>query len=140
MTDKTLNKIRPWLWGLAATLLVFEIFRCTKDAMDMARQGLYWHAGYWAPCSLPLYLLLEAIYYSGNGSQEYPYKVTCVDDEYTFMSQGLDLPRPTNQSLTKDGHDMFKLPAHSSTLYTGQEIHFDATRILELEQNLFNPN
>ena len=85
-------------------------------------------------------LLLSAIYYSGNGSQEYPYKVTCVDDEYTFMSQGLDLPRPTNQSLTKDGHDMFKLPAHSSTLYTGQEIHFDATRILELEQNLFNPN
>ena len=85
-------------------------------------------------------LLLEAIYYSGNGSQEYPYKVICVDDEYTFMSQGLDLPRPTNQSLTKDGHDMFKLPAHSSTLYTGQEIHFDATRILQLEQNLFNPN
>ena len=85
-------------------------------------------------------LLLEAIYYSGNGSQEYPYKVTCVDDEYTFMSQGLDLPRPTNQSLTKDGHDMFKLPAHSSTRYTGQEIHFDATRILQLEQNLFNPN
>ena len=84
--------------------------------------------------------LLKAIYYSGNGSQEYPYKVTCVDDEYTFMSQGLDLPRPTNQSLTKDGHDMFKLPAHSSTLYTGREIHFDATRILELEQNLFNPN
>jgi hypothetical protein len=85
-------------------------------------------------------LLLKAIYYSGNGSQEYPYKVTCVDDEYTFMSQGLDLPRPTNQSLTKDGHDMFKLPAHSSTLYTGQEIHFDATRILQLEQNLFNLN
>ena len=85
-------------------------------------------------------LLLEAIYYSGNGSQEYPYKVTCVDDEYTFMSQGLDLPRPTNQSLTKDGHDMFKLPSHSSTLYSGEEIHFDATRILELEQNLFNPN
>ena len=85
-------------------------------------------------------LLLSAIYYSGNGSQEYPYKVTCVDDEYTFMSQGLDLPRPTNQSLTKDGHDMFKLPAHSSTLYTGREIHFDATRILELEQILFNPN
>ena len=54
-------------------------------------------------------LLLSAIYYSGNGSQEYPYKVTCVDDEYTFMSQCLDLPRPTNQSLTKDGHDMFKL-------------------------------
>ncbi len=85
-------------------------------------------------------LLLSAIYYSGNGSQKYPYKVTCVDDEYTFMSQGLDLPRPTNQTLTKDGHDMFKLPAHSSTRYTGQEIHFDATRILELEQNLFNPN
>ena len=85
-------------------------------------------------------LLLSAIYYSGNGSKEYPYKVTCVDDEYTFMSQCLDLPRPTNQSLTKDGHDMFKLPAHSSTRYTGQEIYFDATRILELEQNLFDPN
>ena len=62
MTDETLNKMRPWLWGCAATLLVFEIFRCTKDAMDMARQGLYWHAGYWAPCSFPLYLLLETIF------------------------------------------------------------------------------
>ena len=62
MTDETLNRIRPWLWGFAATLLVFEIFRCTKDAMDMARQGLYWHAGYWAPCSFPLYLLLETIF------------------------------------------------------------------------------
>ena len=62
MTDETLNKMRPWLWGCAATLLVFEIFRCTTEAMDMARQGLYWHAGYWAPCSLPLYLLLETVF------------------------------------------------------------------------------
>ena len=62
MSDETLNKMRPWLWGLAATLFVFEIFRCTREAMDMARQGLYWHAGYWAPCSLPLYLLLETIF------------------------------------------------------------------------------
>ena len=62
MTDATLNKMRPWLWGFAASLLVFEIFLCTKDAMDMARQGLYWHAGYWAPCSFPLYLLLETIF------------------------------------------------------------------------------
>ena len=62
MTDKTLKKMRPWLWGFAASLLVFEIFRCTTEAMDMARQGLYWHAGYWAPCSLPLYLLIETIF------------------------------------------------------------------------------
>ena len=62
MTDKTLKKMRPWLWGFAASLLVFEIFRCTTEAMDMARQGLYWHAGYWAPCSFPLYLLLETIF------------------------------------------------------------------------------
>ena len=62
MTDETLNKMRPWLWEFAASLLVFEIFRCTTEAMDMARQGLYWHAGYWAPCSLPLYLLLESIF------------------------------------------------------------------------------
>lgn len=85
-------------------------------------------------------MLLWAIYYSGNGSQEFPFKVTCVDDEYTFMSAGLNLPRPTEQSLTKDGHDMFKLPSHTSTLYSGQEIHFDAIRILELEQELFMPN
>ena len=62
MTDEKLNKMRPWLWGFAASLLVFEAFRCTTEAMDMARQGLYWHAGYWAPCSLPLYLLLETIF------------------------------------------------------------------------------
>jgi hypothetical protein len=61
MTEETLNKIRPYLWGIAAILLGFEAFRCTKDAMDMARQGLYWHAGYWAPCSFPLYLLLEVV-------------------------------------------------------------------------------
>lgn len=62
MTDETLNKMRPWLWSFAVSLLVFELFRCTTEAMDMARQGLYWHAGYWAPCSLPLYLLLETIF------------------------------------------------------------------------------
>ena len=62
MTDETLNKMKPYLWGLAALLLGFEAFRCTKDAMDMARQGLYWHCGYWAPCCFPLYLLLEAVF------------------------------------------------------------------------------
>ena len=62
MTDTTLNKMRPCLWGFAALLLGFEAFRCTKDAMDMARQGLYWNWRYWTPCSLPLYLLLEAIF------------------------------------------------------------------------------
>lgn len=81
-------------------------------------------------------MLLSAIYFSGNGSKEYPYKVTCIDDEYTFMSEGLELPRPLNQSLTNDGHDMFNLPAHTSTLFTGQEIHFDATRILQLETGI----
>ena len=83
-------------------------------------------------------MLLSAIYYSGDGSQRFPFKVTCVDDEYTFMRAGLNLPHPTNQSLTKDGHDMFKLPSHTSTLYSGQEIHFDATRILQLEQEMFS--
>ena len=83
-------------------------------------------------------MLLSAIYYSGDGSQQFPFKVTCVDDEYTFMRAGLDLPHPTNQSLTNDGHDMFKLPSHTSTLYSGQEIHFDATRILQLEQEMFS--
>ena len=62
MTDETLNKIRPCLWVFAALLLGFEAFRCTRDAMDMARQGLYWNWRYWTPCSLPLYLLLEAIF------------------------------------------------------------------------------
>ena len=62
MTDATLKKLRPCLWVFAALLLGFEAFRCTKDAMDMARQGLYWHVGYWAPCSFPLYLLLETIF------------------------------------------------------------------------------
>ena len=62
MTDETLNKMRPYLWGLAALLLGFEAFRCTKDAMDMARQGLYWHCGSWAPCCFPLYLLLETVF------------------------------------------------------------------------------
>ena len=83
-------------------------------------------------------MLLSAIYYSGDGSQRFPFKVTCVDDEYTFMRAGLNLPHPTNQSLTNDGHDMFKLPSHTSTLYSGQEIHFDATRILQLEQEMFS--
>ena len=62
MTDETMNKMRPYLWGIAVILLGFEAFRCTKDAMDMARQGLYWHCGYWAPCCFPLYLLLEAVF------------------------------------------------------------------------------
>ena len=84
-------------------------------------------------------MLMSAIYESGDGSQRFPFKVTCVDDEYIFM-HGLELPNPTDQSLTKDGHDLFKLPSHTSPMYIDQEIHFDATRILELEQKIFMPN
>ncbi len=83
-------------------------------------------------------LLFKAIYFSGNGSQQFPFKVTSIDDEYTFMRQGLELPRPTNQSLTEDGHDLFELPDHTSKRFTGREIHFDASRILEIEMEMFN--
>ena len=57
-----MNKMKPYLWGLATILFGIEAFRCTKDAIDMARQGLYWHWGYWAPCCFPLYLLLESFF------------------------------------------------------------------------------
>lgn len=81
-------------------------------------------------------LIESAIYYSGNGSARLPYKVTSVDDEYTFMRM-LDLPQHTSQSLTNDLRDHFTLPPHSSTAYQGNEIDFDASRIIEQEQELF---
>ena len=77
-------------------------------------------------------LLETAILSSGNGTQESPFKVTCVDDEYVLMER-LKLPRPSMQSLTTDACDKFTLPEHSSTLFTGQEIYFDASRIMQLE-------
>ncbi len=84
-------------------------------------------------------LLETAILASGNGTQEAPFKVTCIDDEYVLMER-LKLPRPTMQALTNGGCDKFTLPAHTSTLFTGQEIFFDASRIsqLQLPNDLFD--
>lgn len=80
--------------------------------------------------------ILVGIVYTGDGSEEHPFVVTKISDEYALMRLALDLYDYDSQSLV--GHcDMFDLAA-TSDVFQADEIWFDATRILELENIMFS--
>ena len=61
MDDTTLKKMRPCLWILAALLLGYDIFFCTRSVMNLARQNFHWGWWSWTPCFYNVYLLIEVI-------------------------------------------------------------------------------
>ena len=61
MDDATLKKLRPCLWILAALLLGYDVFFCTREAIHLARQGFHWGWWSWTPCFYNVYLLIEVI-------------------------------------------------------------------------------
>ena len=76
-------------------------------------------------------LLARAIFSIGNGKEDFPLKVTRVDDEYVMLDM-MGLPRPEKQELTEESYDKLFLPLHDSKLFGGQEIYFDASRVMLL--------
>ena len=76
-----------------------------------------------------------AIAWTGNGSEEHPFCVTKVSDEYCFMRYYLELWRYDAQRLVGTC-DVFDL-TESSEYYTAPQIWFDASRPLEITSALF---
>ena len=61
MDDATLKKLKPCLWILAALLLGYDVFSCTRSVVDLAQRGLHWGWWSWTPCFYNVYLLIEVI-------------------------------------------------------------------------------
>ena len=61
MDDATLKKLKPCLWILAALLLAYDVFFCTRSVVDLAQRGLHWGWWSWTPCFYNVYLLIEVI-------------------------------------------------------------------------------
>ena len=61
MNDATLKKLKPCLWILAALLLGYDVFFCTRSVVSLARQNLHWGWWSWTPCFYNVYLLIEVI-------------------------------------------------------------------------------
>lgn len=78
---------------------------------------------------------LGAIAWTGNGSEEHPFCVTKVSDEYCFMRYYLELRRYDAQRLVGTC-DVFDL-TEGSEYYTAPQIWFDASRPLEITSALF---
>lgn len=77
------------------------------------------------------YFLLETIAATGDGSEEHPFCVTKVSDEYNFMYFYFNLERILSQALV--GHcDVFEL-GEGNEKYSAPKIYFDVTRVLEIE-------
>ena len=61
MDDATLKKMKPCLWILAALLLGYDVFFCTRSVVNLARRNLHWGWWSWTPCFYNVYLLIEVI-------------------------------------------------------------------------------
>ena len=79
--------------------------------------------------------IFNTIATTGDGSQEHPFYVTAVSDEYLFMRYYLDLWEISKQYATTNC-DIIELK-ETSKYYSQKLIYFEITRVLELERSLF---
>ena len=61
MDDETLKKLKPCLWILAALLLGYDVFFCTREVVSLAQRDFHWGWWSWTPCFYNVYLLIEVI-------------------------------------------------------------------------------
>jgi tetratricopeptide (TPR) repeat protein len=79
--------------------------------------------------------IFNTIAATGYGSEEHPFCITSVADEYVFMRNYLEIYRIKQQALV-GVCDVFILE-ETSQYYSEQKIYFDATLPLERLQDLF---
>lgn len=79
--------------------------------------------------------IYNTIAMTGDGSEDHPFYVTKVSDEYCFMRYYLDLWEYKNQFAT-DNCDVFELD-ETSKYYNQPTIYFEITRVYELERMMF---
>lgn len=82
--------------------------------------------------------LLRLIESTGNGTEEHPFAVTRVEDEYLLMNVILKIKTSAQYLVTKTKPpcDVFDV-GKTSEAYHRDKIHFDITRVLEIEKELF---
>ena len=79
--------------------------------------------------------ILNTIAITGDGTEEKPFYVTAVSDEYLFMRYYLDIWEINNQSYTGKC-DILELKK-TSKYYSREKICFETTRVTEIEMDLF---
>lgn len=78
--------------------------------------------------------IFNTIAITGDGTEEQPFYVTAVSDEYLFMHYYLDIWEFERQFMTShcDGFDL----KESSQYYSRPQLFFEITRVLEIERGL----
>ena len=61
MDYATLKKLKPCLWILAALLLGYDVFFCTREVVNLAERDFHWGWWSWTPCFYNVYLLIGVI-------------------------------------------------------------------------------
>ena len=78
-----------------------------------------------------LYNLLSWIHATGDGTEDYPWKVVNVVDEYTFMRYMLEVESINEQSLVTNRHgvqcDVMEVEPVDNEMFSGSEIWFDVS-------------
>ena len=83
-----------------------------------------------------MHRVLNTIGATGDGTQERPFYVTAVSDEYLFMRHNLEIGKTKMQYITEH-YDVFELE-ETSEYYTRPKLFFDITRVLEIEKEMLN--
>ena len=79
--------------------------------------------------------ILNTIAKTGDGTEEQPFYVTAVSDEYVFMRHYLEINKRKGQYIT--GHfDVFELE-ETSKHFSHPKLFFEITRVLEIEKDMF---
>lgn len=82
-----------------------------------------------------MHRILNTIAKTGDGTEEKPFYVTAVSDEYLFMRHYLEIQNRGKQYMTEK-FDVFELE-ETSKYYSRPRLYFEITRVLEIEKSLF---
>ena len=82
-----------------------------------------------------MHRILNTIAKTGDGTEEKPFYVTAVSDEYLFMRHYLEIQNRSKQYMTEK-YDVFELE-ETSKYYSRPKLYFEITRVLEIEKSLF---
>lgn len=82
-----------------------------------------------------MFMILATIDHTGDGTEERPFSVTAVSDEYMFMRLYLDIWKIESQFLTNKQCDGFNLK-ETNEKYSRKQIFFDVSRVMEIERQL----
>lgn len=130
-TSKKILDINP-LNLKALNTVVFALYTMKKDSTLNDGGIMAEDIEQYANRAMRIY---NTIAMTGDGSQEHPFYVTKVSDEYSFMRYYLDLWEYKGQAATTCC-DIITL-AENSDYYQQPTIYFEITRVYELERIMF---